>query len=118
MNFLARTIFAYLSVKSVYEMKNINSKKILDILERNSILLKKYSVRRIGLFGSGSRDEISARSDIDFLVEFDKKSVDNLIDLSFELRKLFGRKVELITEAGISPYILPYIKNELKWYEA
>jgi hypothetical protein len=31
---------------------------------------------------------------------------------------LFHRKVDLLTEKGISPYILPYIKNEIHWYEA
>ncbi len=34
------------------------------------------------------------------------------------LEKIFNRKVDLLTEKGISPYILPYIKNEVQWYEA
>lgn len=97
---------------------NLSSKKIFEILQRNHYLLKKYRVKRIGLFGSYIRNESSKRSDIDLLVDFEEKTFDNFIELSFELEKIFNRKIDLLTEKGISPYILPYIKNEVQWYEA
>ena len=99
-------------------MKKLSSKEIFEALQRNRVLLKKYRVKKIGLFGSFVRDEASPESDIDLLVDFEEKTFDNYIELSFELEKLFKRKVDLLTEKGISPYILPYIKNEVKWYEA
>jgi len=99
-------------------MKNLSSKEILEVLNSNRHLLKKYRVRKIGLFGSFSRNEASAKSDIDLLVDFEEKTFDNYLDLTFELERLFNRKVDLLTEKGISPYILPYIKNEIQWYEA
>jgi hypothetical protein len=99
-------------------MKNYSSSDILEILEQNNDLLRKYSVNKIGLFGSFSRDEADISSDIDLLVDFEQKSFDNFIDLSFELEKIFNRKVDLLTEKGISPYILPYLQNEIRWYEA
>jgi len=99
-------------------MKNLSSKEILEVLNSNRHLLKKYRVRKIGLLGSFSRNEASAKSDIDLLVDFEEKTFDNYLDLTFELERLFNRKVDLLTEKGISPYILPYIKNEIQWYEA
>ena len=99
-------------------MKKLSSKEIFEVLQRNRDILKKYRVRKIGLFGSFMRDEASSKSDIDLLVDFEEKTFDNYIELSFELERIFKRKVDLLTEKGISPYILPYIKNEVKWYEA
>ncbi len=99
-------------------MDTLSTKQMFKILERNSSLLKKYRVKRIGLFGSLARDEASNKSDIDLLVDFEEKTFDNFIELAFELEKIFNRKVDLLTEQGISPYMLPYIKNEVQWYEA
>lgn len=99
-------------------MKKYSSDEIIDILKGHRALLKKYSVIRIGLFGSFLRNESTRTSDIDLLVDFENKSFDNYIDLAFELEDLFGRKVDLITEKGLSPYIYPFVKNEIRWYEA
>ncbi|NLT52432.1 MAG: nucleotidyltransferase family protein [Ignavibacteria bacterium] len=98
--------------------KDLSSNDIFEILQTNQYLLKKYSVRKIGLFGSFIRKEETKKSDIDFLVDFEEKSFDNFINLVFELEKIFNRKVDLLTEKGISPYMLPYINNEVRWYEA
>jgi len=98
--------------------KDLSSNDIFEILQTNQYLLKKYSVKRIGLFGSYIRKEETKNSDIDFLVDFEEKSFDNFINLVFELEKIFNRKVDLQTEKSISPYMLPYIKNEVRWYEA
>jgi predicted nucleotidyltransferase len=99
-------------------MKKLSSKEIFEVLQRNHELLKKYHVKKIGLFGSYIRDEATSKSDIDLLVDFEEKTFDNYIELVFELEKIFNRKVDLLTEKGISPYILPYISNEVQWYEA
>lgn len=99
-------------------MEKYSSNEILEKLKAHRALLKKYSVIRIGLFGSFLRNESTRTSDIDLLVDFENKSFDNYIDLAFELEDLFGRKVDLITEKGLSPYINPFVKNEIRWYEA
>jgi len=95
----------------------LTDKTILDILEKNKEILKKYGVKRIGLFGSFARGEHKKASDIDFLVEFEDPDFDDFMDLAFYLENLFERKVELITNGSISPYIQPYIEKEIKWYE-
>ena len=92
-------------------------KDILNLLEKHNDILRKFKVRRIGLFGSFARGEQKKHSDIDFLVEFDEPTFDNFIDLLFSLEKLFARKVELITNGSLSPYLQPFVEKEVKWYE-
>ena len=98
-------------------MKNYTANEILETLKIHKALLQKYKVKRIGLFGSHTRNESDNESDIDLLVDFEEKTFDNFIELAFDLEDLFGRKVDLLTEKGISPYILPFIKDEIRWYE-
>lgn len=97
--------------------KKITGEDILKQLEKHYKVLEKYHVKKIGLFGSYARGEQTKTSDIDFLVEFEKPDFDNFMDLVFFLEDLFGSKVELITNEGISPYIKPYVEKEVKWYE-
>lgn len=97
--------------------KKINSDEIIRILKENKNVLTKYGVKKIGLFGSFARGEQKDNSDIDFLVEFENPNFDDFMDLSFFLEDLFSRKVELITNGSLSPYIEQYIEKEVKWYE-
>jgi len=98
-------------------MSVLSSNDVFDILKSNRDLLIKYHVRRIGLFGSHIRNQASSKSDIDLIVDFEKKTFDNYFELYFALEKIFNKKVDLLTEKGISPYILPYIQSEIQWYE-
>lgn len=75
-----------------------------------------YGVKKIGLFGSFARGEQTPMSDIDILVEFipDKHTFDNFMEVAFLLEKILGRKVELITQEALSPYIGPHILKEVE----
>src|SRR4030043_1832191 len=97
--------------------KDLTEKEILSLLRKNSGILKKYKVKRIGLFGSYVRGEQKRQSDIDFLVEFEEPTFDNFMDLAFYFEGLFGKKIELITNGSLSPYIRPYVEREVRWYE-
>ena len=46
-------------------------------------LAAQYSVRRIGLFGSFRRGSANNDSDVDILVELDRPTFDNYMDLKF-----------------------------------
>ena len=99
-------------------MQKYTATEIIDILRKHKEILRKYRVKRIGLFGSFSRNESTDQSDIDFIVDFEEKSFDNFMELSFALEDLFKRKIDLLTDKAISPYILPFVKNDIYWYEA
>jgi uncharacterized protein len=87
-------------------------KQIMGQRERLSHL----GVRNIGLFGSFVRGEQTSSSDIDILVEFvpEKHTFDNFMEVSFLLEETLGRKVEVVTPEGLSPYIGPHILKEIE----
>ena len=88
--------------------------EILKILRKNrEILRKKFGVKKIEVFGSYVNGEETEKSDIDLLIEFEKgkKTFDNFMELVFFLEKILGKKVDLLTKNGISPYIRPYVKT-------
>ena len=98
---------------------NKRKEEIRNKLIKNIKTIKKYGVKRLGLFGSLARGEASNESDIDILVEFKKENenFNNLINLYFFLEDLFGRKIDLVTPESISPYIAPYILKEVEYIE-
>ncbi len=77
----------------------------------------RYSVKRIGLFGSHARGEQKETSDIDILVEFEKPTYDNFIELIFFLEELTGKEIDLVTSKGLSPYLRSDVKKEVIWCE-
>lgn len=87
--------------------------KLIEICRNNDAAM-------VGVFGSVARGEATDQSDIDLLLRFSKrKSLLALVKLERELSSALGRKVELLTESAISPYLRDRIKQELKvLYEA
>ena len=65
------------------------------------------------LFGSFARGEARADSDVDLLVDMEPgRSLLDLIGLEQDLEDEIGRRVEVITEAGMSPYVRDRILSE------
>ena len=85
-----------------------DTEKLIQICRQNDVAM-------IGVFGSMARNEATEDSDIDLLVKFSKgKSLLTLVRLEREISTALGRKVDLLTEAAISPYLRDRIKRELK----
>jgi uncharacterized protein len=93
----------------------LNKKIIMRSIQDNLDEIKRYGIRRIGVFGSFVRSSQSEKSDIDVLVEFypGKKSFDNYMELKFFLEKLLHRKVDLVIKDAIKPRIRSYILDEV-----
>ncbi len=75
--------------------------RIINILRKREDVLKKYKVKRIGLFGSYAQGKQHRRSDIDFLVEFEQPNFDDFMSLASYLEKLFGKKIDILTPEGV-----------------
>jgi len=92
---------------------NIATSEFMDFCRQND-------VKVIGIFGSAARGEATDQSDIDLLVEFSKrKSLLDLVALERKISAIFGKKVDLLTEAALSPYLRERIKKDLHiLYEA
>jgi uncharacterized protein len=69
----------------------------------------------LAVFGSQARDEASPNSDVDFLVEFEETpSLVSFIRTKQQFEEILERKVDLVTKKGLSKYLRPYIKNDLR----
>jgi len=80
-------------------------------------ILKNYGVNRAYLFGSFARGEQNQNSDIDFLVEYTsdaERTLFKAVELKYELEDTLQMKVDVLTEAAISPYIRPYVLKDRK----
>ena len=65
------------------------------------------------MFGSMARGEARPESDIDLLVSFSEPvTLLHMVALERELSAILGRKVDLVTEASISPYLRKQILQE------
>lgn len=93
---------------------NLTDNEIFRQLRENQDVLKKYRVKRIGLFGSYARGTQKKSSDIDFLVEFKKPDFDNFMDLVSFLEDLFGRRVEILTPDGVRSIRIKAIAKEIE----
>lgn len=92
--------------------------RILNLIKEHEHEIKdKYSVHKIGVFGSYARGEEKESSDIDILVEFDESTLHNFMGLVFYLEELFGKEVHLVTNNALSPYMRPNIEKEVVWCE-
>ncbi len=91
--------------------------EIFQLLRSNTKQIKDFGVKRIGLFGSFVNNKQTKDSDIDFLVEFEKekKSYRSFINLSFFLEELFGRKVDVLTNKSLSPFLESHILKETEY---
>lgn len=87
--------------------------KLIEICRQND-------VSKVGLFGSMARGEANENSDIDLLVDFStRKSLIDLVALENQLTDALGRKVDLLTEPALSPYLRDRILADLQViYEA
>jgi len=86
----------------------MNIEKVLKE-KRNEILniATRYGARKIRIFGSILRtEEQKLNSDIDFLVALESgRSLLDIIAFKQDLEDLLGCKVDVVTEAALSPYI-------------
>ncbi len=75
--------------------------------------MQKYHVRTIGLFGSVVRDDFSATSDIDIIVDFSQPIGIEFIDLADYIEKKLHKKVDLVSKNGIKEKYYKSIEREI-----
>jgi uncharacterized protein len=74
-----------------------------DIKKKIRPILKKYGIKKAGIFGSSVRGE-SVVNDLDLLVKIDKKmSLLEFIGIQQELEDELGMKVDLVEYEAIKP---------------
>ena len=73
----------------------------------------RYGARNVRVFGSFSRGEADEHSDVDFLVELEPgRSLLDLGGLQYELERLLGGSVDVVTERGLRARIRERVLRE------
>jgi predicted nucleotidyltransferase len=90
-----------------------NIKKTLQ--NNKLILVKKYGIKDLAIFGSYARNEQNQESDIDILVDFKNSVGIEFIDLADELEQLLKLKVDLVSKKGLKKEYFKSIMSELQY---
>jgi predicted nucleotidyltransferase len=90
---------------------------VVALIQQQALPLRALGVRRLGLFGSFIRGEQTAVSDVDVLVEFEagQKTFDHFMQVAALLEEVLGREVDLVTPESLSPYLGPFILQEIRY---
>jgi len=118
----------------IYLGKNLTKKSLLEkekkadiklgVNERNYLnnlitkiksVLKRYNIRKAGIFGSYSVGKQKEKSDIDILIDPPRNIGFGFFKIQEELEKKLNKKVDLVTYEGLSPYLRESIlKQEVR----
>jgi hypothetical protein len=86
----------------------IDTLKLVEVCRANDAAM-------VGIFGSFARGEATEESDVDVLIRFRRpKSLVAIVRLQRELSAILGRKIDLVTEASLSPFLRPGITHDLQ----
>ncbi len=83
--------------------------------KRISEICRRYKIRELSLFGSQVRGDFTAKSDFDFLVEFEPEARIGFIALGKiqgELEEIVQTQVDLVPKEGLKPLIKNTVLSE------
>ncbi len=87
--------------------------EVLKQIDSHRAGLEHFRLRSLHLFGSVARDEATAASDVDVLVDFEgRPDFDRYMGLKFFLEDLLGSRVDLVTLAGLKPRLREHVERE------
>jgi len=78
-------------------------------------LRRRFSVRRIGLFGSINREGADSQGDVDLLVELDEPTFDHYMELKFFLEEHLNRSVDLVLSDTVKARLKPLLAHEVNY---
>lgn len=93
----------------------MKDKNQFDQIKKKIILvLKKYNVKKAGIFGSFARGDYSKDSDVDILIQIDdnKVSLLQVIAIENELQDKIGKKVDVVEYEALHPLIKKSVLSE------
>jgi len=76
-------------------------------------LQREYAVSTVGLFGSFSTGNYTDSSDVDILIDFERPTGVEFIDVSYFLEKEFSRKVDVVSLKGIKEKYFKEIEKDI-----
>ena len=91
-------------MKSTTEYMNI----LRDFMAKNA---SKYSITRMGIFGSVARGEQTEDSDVDVYLETSKPSMFALVHIKDDLQTLFGCNVDIVR---LRDHMDSFLRNQIE----
>ena len=94
------------TIKTIEDLRNYREKLIS--------IFAKHGVHSVRVFGSVARGEATNESDIDFLIDYDRKRTSAWFPggLINELESFLESKVDITTTKGLSPLIAENVLRE------
>lgn len=81
--------------------------------EHKTVLVQRFGVVDLALFGSTVRNAARPDSDVDILISFDGPATSaRYFGVQFYLEDLLGCPVDLVTDKALRPQLRPYIESE------
>lgn len=100
--------------KLVYICFVISKQTVVKKLKKiRPVLLDKYGISSLGVFGSVLRDDFTSQSDIDIIVEFSRPIGIEFIDLAEDLENILQHKVDLVSKQGLKAAFFEVIKKDI-----
>ncbi|MGD1863908.1 MAG: nucleotidyltransferase family protein [Phormidesmis sp.] len=92
---------------------SLSTQHVLKVINDNQDHIHELAVKALFLFGSVARDEATPKSDVDFLVEFDRPvGLFTLLKLKSYLEELLGCPVDLGTPNSLRPHLRETVLQE------
>jgi hypothetical protein len=91
----------------------MEKEQVLSVLRSSLPELKALGVQSVAVFGSTARDEASADSDVDVLIEFSERATfDRYMNVKFLLEDSLGKPVDLVTRGALKARTRPRVEQE------
>jgi predicted nucleotidyltransferase len=92
----------------------VNRDQVLAVLTSSKpVLVARFGVTRLALFGSTARGTANAKSDVDILIAFDgAANATRYFGVQFYLEDKLGCAVDLVTEKALRAELRPFIEQE------
>ncbi len=89
--------------------------EVMEIIRRKlPYLTEHFGVKRIGLFGSAARGTTIADSNVDILAELEGLVGLKFMDFAEYLEQVLGRKVDILTPAGLQSIRVKRVAQEIE----
>ncbi len=87
------------------------------IRKLKTFFLKEKRISKAWLFGSSARNQATSASDLDVMVEMSvgtKYTMLDLLDIQFQLQKLFGGRVDVVEKGYVKPFAQQSVEADLR----
>lgn len=95
------------------KLSDIFHREDVIFLLRQQMVQSRFGIQSLSLFGSVARNEATATSDLDFVVDFEGVvTFDRYMDLKIFLEDLFNKKIDLAIKGSLKPQIRERVFEE------